>query len=229
MPLAPSSVGIELLDDPAADAGQVRRSLENIARANRWFGGRAAVTWALDRALARVAPDTSLTLLDVGAGAGDLADAATRRARTRGVALGVLAVERHPAAAALLRERGWRTCLADAGMLPLGNRSVDLVLVSQLAHHFDAPSTVALLAECRRVARRGVLVADLRRSALAAAGFRAASRALGFDAATRADGLTSIRRAYDVAALEALLARAGMATAVHRRPGWRLVALWEAP
>ena len=38
-----SPIGIELLDDPDADPAAVTLSLRNVARANRWFGGAAAV------------------------------------------------------------------------------------------------------------------------------------------------------------------------------------------
>jgi hypothetical protein len=43
---------------------------------------------------------------------------------------------------------------------------------------------------------------------------------------TMADGMTSIRRGFTAAELTALLARAGIAEQVTRRPGWRLVATW---
>ena len=39
-----TTVGTELLDDPAADPAAVTLSLRNVARANRWFGGAAAGT-----------------------------------------------------------------------------------------------------------------------------------------------------------------------------------------
>ena len=39
-PLAITSVGNELLDDPGADPRIVVRSLGNIARANRWLSWR---------------------------------------------------------------------------------------------------------------------------------------------------------------------------------------------
>ena len=48
-----SSVGTELLDDPAADPAAVVLSLRNVARANRWFGGAAAVRYGLRQVLRR--------------------------------------------------------------------------------------------------------------------------------------------------------------------------------
>ncbi len=114
------------------------------------------------------------------------------------------------------------------GSLPLAPRSVDLVLMSQVAHHLAASAVVQLLRDATRVARVGVVLADLRRSRIAAAAFGAAATMLRFDHATRQDGMVSVRRGYRPAELERLLSAAGITTRVHRRPGARLVAAWHA-
>ena len=217
--------GTELLDDSSADDAQVRESLGNIARANRWFGGTWAVQWAMTQLLHALPAAAPMVLLDVGAGAGDLAQSAQSVARARGVDLGVICLDCHRVAARLALAAGHPVLLADAGTLPLANRSVDIVLLSQLVHHFDIPSAEHLLREAARVARRGVIVADLRPSRLAAALFRPAARALGFDRITVHDGVTSLQRAYAARDLAMLMERAGLPSRVTRRPGWRLVAL----
>lgn len=222
-------IGTELLDDPAADSAHVRQSLHHIARANRWFGGSWAVRSAVHRALARDPEACTLTLLDVGAGSGDLAAVAVRAARERGASLRIIALERHRAAATMLRDAGWSTVLGDAAALPFRTASVDWVLASQMLHHFSPAAAPGILVGLARVARRAVLIADLRRSVVARIGFALAARVLRFDAMTRHDGDTSIRRGYSVRTLEQLLARAGMPAPVARRPGWRLVSVWSAP
>jgi ubiquinone/menaquinone biosynthesis C-methylase UbiE len=221
--------GSELLDDSSADVAQVRESLGNIARANRWFGGAWAVRWAMTRILRNAPVADSLVLLDVGAGAGDLARVAQSAARARGVNLRVLCLDRHPIAAGLAAAAGYASVAADAGALPVADHAVDIVLMSQLVHHFDARSAVLLLREAARVARCGVIVADLQPSRLAAALFRPAARALGFDRVTVHDGLTSLRRAYTVPELAMLMKHAGLRARVTRRPGWRIVALADLP
>jgi hypothetical protein len=227
-PLAAAPLGRELLDDPDADPAAVVISLRHIARANRWFGGWAAVRWGLERLLENQ-PSTPLTLLDVGAGSGDLARRAVCWAAARGIHLRPLALERHPAAARMASATGLPALLACGGCLPVRTAGVDLVLVSQVAHHLAEAACVTLLRECSRVARRGMVVADLARSQLAAAGFWIGSRILRFDPATRADGLTSLRRGFDPPGLARLMALAGCPAAVVRRPGARLVAVWRSP
>jgi hypothetical protein len=100
------------------------------------------------------------------------------------------------------------------------------VTASQLAHHLDDDSCQALFRECSRVARLGVVIADLTPSPLAAIGFRLGGTLLRFDRVTIADGVTSLGRGFTTARLGALLAAAGINASVTRRPGARVVAWW---
>lgn len=225
--LEPALWGTELLDDPGAASEQVCESLRNIARANRWFGGASAVRFGLERAVPRGPLPHPLSLLDVGTGLGDLPRMAVAWAARRGVALRPVGLERHAAAARLARDGGLAAVVGDGGALPFRSASVDLVLLSQVAHHFAPAAIVRLLRECARVARRAVIVADLRRSPLAALGFRLAGTLLRFDRDTLRDGVTSLQRGFTPASLGALLAAAGSAARVTRRPGARLVAVWH--
>ena len=223
--LAP--LGTELLDDPDADPATVARSLANIARANWWFGGTAAALWGIDQLLRALPIDRAISLLDIGTGAADLPTAAVRRAARRGRVMRAIGLERSPVAARLATARGFPTVLGCAGQLPVRLAAVDIVLISQVAHHLAADAVVELFRAASAVARVGVVVADLRRSEVAVAAFRVGSALLGFDAVTRADGITSVRRGYHPGELTALAARAGQQAHVSRRPGFRVVAVWR--
>lgn len=226
-PLAISSIGAELLDDPAADPAAVVRSLGDIARANRWFGGATAVRYGLARVLHSVPHTRSLSLLDLGTGAGDLPRDAVRWAARRGWQVVPVGLERSRVAAGLARAAGCACVVGCAGDVPFRDKSVDLVLVSQVLHHLAPDSAVRLLRDCDRLARVGVVVADLRRARLAAPLFRLGGRLLRFDPVTMEDGVTSIRRGYTADELQSLLRAAGVAGRVARRPGYRLVATWR--
>lgn len=223
--------GEELIDDPAIDARTIVRSLEDVARSNVLFGGRRAVLAALAPALdvARVA-DRALTLLDVGTGLGDIPLHAAQRARAHGVRLTTFGVELSPALAAASRARVTASMCADAFALPFPDGGVDVVVASQLAHHFADVDVRRLLAELDRVARRLVVVGDLRRSYAAAAGFWLASRALRFHPVTRHDGVLSVFRGFTAGELVAHV-RAAAPDArdlrVRHRLGWRVVASWQ--
>ncbi|MGB7212216.1 MAG: methyltransferase domain-containing protein [Gemmatimonadales bacterium] len=220
------AAGHELLDGPDADPARVTTSLRNVARANRWFGGTWAALHGIDRVLSADAAGPA-SLLDIGTGAGDLPRAAARRARRRGIALCTVGLERHLAAARLARGGSLNVILACASALPIATGSVDIVLISQVLHHLDAGSATALLVDADRIARRGVVVADLRRSRLAPLLFLAGAALLRFDRDTRTDGVTSIERGYSADQLRRLCTAAGVHATVERRPGFRLVAWWR--
>lgn len=224
--LSITSIGAELLDDPCANPAAVAESLRNIARANRWFGGAAAVRFGLRKTLGKVPPGSTLSLLDLGTGLGDLPGAAVNWGAARGIRLVPLGIELNRIAAGLARRGGVPTAVACAGAPPVGDKSVDLVLVSQVAHHLTEASVVHLLRTCDRLARRAVIVADLRRDPVARPAFWCGARILGFDGVTVADGLTSIRRGFSRRELLGLMALAGIEGRVDQRPGFRLVATW---
>ena len=221
-----TSVGAELLDDPAADPAAVAQSLRNIARSNRWFGGAAALRFGLQQTLGSVPRGSTLSLLDLGTGQGDLPRAAVRWGVARGIRFQPVGIELNRVAAALASQAGVPTALGCAGAPPFRDKSVDLVLVSQVAHHLTAESVVHLLRTCDRLARRAVIVSDLRRNPVAAPAFWCGARLLGFDDVTVADGMTSIRRGFTRQELLRLMSRAGVRGQVARRLGFRLVATW---
>ena len=223
--------GVELLDAPDADPWLQRRSLADVALANRLFGGTHAVLAELREVLdAGVAPAAGapLSLLDVGTGIGDIPARAARLVHERGLRLEATGVDVAEAVVRASREAiGAAGVLGDARALPFADRSVDVVTCSQVLHHFPDDEAALVLAEMSRVARVRVIVADLRRSWLAAAGIWAASFPLRFHPVSRHDGVTSVLRGYTPAELRAHVhAATGIVPRVRRHLGWRVTASW---
>jgi len=184
------------------------------------------VRFGLARTLEGVPDGSTLSLLDLGTGLGDLPRVAVRWGATRGIRVVPIGLELNRSAAALARTGGLATAVACAGAPPIRDKAVDIVLVSQVAHHLTHASVVHLVRTCDRLARRAVILADLRRHPLAPSSFWCGARLLGFDPVTVADGMTSLRRGFSRLELENLLASAGITGRVDRRPGFRLVATW---
>ena len=222
-----SPMGAESLDSPSLDAAVARATLADIARANALFGGRAAVAFGLARLLGDERRGRTVLLLDVGAGKGDVLQDLRRRWRRLGVELRTVAIDYHREAARLCRDGGHRVSVGDARQLPVADSSVDIVIASQMLHHFNHATAVRLIREFDRVARFGVIIADLRRARLAGLGIWIASYALRFHEVTRQDGVVSVRRGFTRSELRQLLGEAGVTATVFSRPGFRLVASWR--
>lgn len=222
----PRRRGVELLEEPGVDAALLRRSLADVARANRLFGGTRAVLAELELVMHELPADA--VLLDVGTGIGDIPARATRLAARRGVRLTTIGLDGAEPLAAASRAHTTVAACADARRLPFPDRSVDVVTCSQVLHHFRDEDARVVLAEMHRVARVRVIVADLRRSWLAAAGIWMASFPLGFHPVSRHDGVVSVMRGYTTPELDALVrASLGAVPAVRRRIGFRITASWR--
>lgn len=218
--------GIELLDDPAIDPRLRERSIGDVARANALFGGTRAVLAELELAL-RVSDAREATLLDVGTGLGDIPRCAVTMAARRGVTLRAVGVEIAESLARAAAGEGFAVACADGRALPFASASVDFVTCSQLLHHFDDAGARALLRELQRVARRRVIVSELRRSWMAAAGIWLASFPLRFDPVSRHDGVVSVFRGFRRSELRALVRDAVSRDAdVRDRIGFRTTAAW---
>lgn len=228
-PFTPAArrAGAEILDDPRCDPVLRERSITDVTRANRLLGGMRAVLAELHLALPGLAPGRDLTLLDVGAGLGDIPAAARDAAARRGVQLVVIGADAAHSLARASAQRLDAAVCADARSLPFATASVDIVMCSQVLHHFPPGEVVALLAEMDRVARMRVIISDLRRNWVAATGFWIASFPMGFHPVSRADGVLSVLKGFTAQELATLIEQAtGIRTRVRRRLGWRLTAQW---
>lgn len=218
--------GTEILDDPRVPDSVRLPAMSDVVRANRLFGGTRALLTAL-RAAARTLP-RRVTLLDVGTGAGDIAARAARELGRHSVIADTFGIDLSETMAREAKRRLTGTAVADALSLPLKSESADLVICSQVLHHFPEPDTHALVAELHRVSRDWVIIADLRRSWLAAGGFYVASRVLDFHHVTRADGVASVLRGFLPRELDALVRRAtGHVPRVRGSAFWRITASWR--
>ncbi|HET6380721.1 MAG TPA: methyltransferase domain-containing protein [candidate division Zixibacteria bacterium] len=210
----------ELLDAEELDPRELRINLREMAMLNRLPGGLGASLGAVLRELDDAGRRADATVLDAGAGRGDLA----RRLVSTGVGCVIVSDLRREVLAEARRNlrdtNGVRFLEADVRALPLPDRSVAVAHASLLIHHLDEPDAVAALRELRRVATRAVLINDLRRGRVAQLVTSVTVLALSRGRYTRHDGVVSARRAYTLGELDGLAAEAGLRLA-WRTPGWQ--------
>jgi SAM-dependent methyltransferase len=203
----------EILDAGTASEEETRRSLEDLRRLNRWLFGVHGLTAILLNWLRE--QQQAATVLDLGTGSGQLAQAIARLVEGERRTVPVIALDfspRHLMSARAwndrARARGIHLLAADALQLPLGDQSVDYVISSLFVHHFDERELAVLFDECRRVSRRGLLMSDLWRHPLPFYLYKALAEPLFVSSpVTRADSTVSFRRSYQPGEIRQIAAR----------------------
>jgi len=224
--IPPRARGIEILDNPAVSPEVMTRSMKDVVRANILFGGRRAALAELLPAV-RELPGSG-DILDIGTGLGDIPIAARESARSMGIALRTIGIDTSPPLVALQQGSMDAVVRGDALALPFADNSVDIAMASQVLHHFETDQAIEFVREMNRVARKRVVISDLRRSRIAAAGLWLGSFPLGFHPISRHDGVVSVMRGFLPAELaEIVEAATGQRPEVHRRLGFRLTTSWN--
>jgi len=191
----------ELLDHASPE--DALQCLKDLARINRYFGGYRTLRKIFGEF---VRPQESFSVLDVGAGSGDLG-AALRRSYTRATVVSLDRQRVHVNAAPHPK------LAADAFRMPFALRSFDFVFSSLFLHHFSDDEVVDLLTGFQRVARRAVLAIDLERGPLAFRFLPATRWLFNWHSISVHDGKLSVQAAFKRHELLALANRAGLTRA----------------
>jgi SAM-dependent methyltransferase len=205
--------------DQGVDPDEARRSLADLRFVNRWLSNRGAVWEAVAPHL--LGPRRSL--LDVGCGSADVP--AWIRARvgdgllTVGADLKLVHLQAAP--------REVHRVVADVRRLPFREGSFDVVLASLFMHHFDGEEVADVLGRLYALARRALVVNDLRRNPVPYYFGRLTFPLLFKSRVSVEDGLVSIRRAFHDDELRGSFAKAGIPVTIRRHWPYRLLAVAE--
>ena len=215
----------EWMDQPDADPELVRRSLAYIRRINALLGYTRATLRHLERFSASWQPGQTIRIIDVATGSADIPRAILRWASKRGFDVRIAGVDLHPAIAreaAGYQGKRLQIVRADAPNLPFADGSFDYAITNMFLHHLDDDQIVTVLRETSRVARRGIIVADLLRNRRAYAWITLLT--LWANPMVRHDARVSVAQAFTKKEVLALRDRAGLGFAsYHRHFGHRFV------
>jgi ubiquinone/menaquinone biosynthesis C-methylase UbiE len=212
------------MDAPGLPDAEVAAAYRVLARVNRQLGNVRTMKRELRRCLTEdCAPAATVSLLDLGSGAGDIPRALQIVFQRRGVVGVTVVLDHDPTAVSLAGREGLAVLKGDALRIPLADRSIDVVTTIKVAHHFSGEALTGLIAEMARVARRRVIVLDIRRHWLAYAGFIAWSQVCTGNRVVRHDGALSVLRGFTAAELIAATALiSGLDWAVRPYLGFQL-------
>lgn len=221
----------ELLDAPGHDPGLLRDNLRDIRRVNTLVGGTAGIIRHLPALVDSIPLSKTITILDLATGSADIPLAISRWADQTGRSVEICASDVSSDILAIAREHtsadpAISLAQLDARDVPTPDRSFDVVLCSLALHHFSPNDAVMVLREMDRLATRGFILNDLRRSRAGYLATKVASLLMTRNPLTHHDAPLSIQRAYSPAELLWLLHHADVPDArLFTAPWFRMIAV----
>jgi ubiquinone/menaquinone biosynthesis C-methylase UbiE len=209
------SYELENIDKGTYTPEEYEGCLVELQRVNEWLGDAKALRGSLLKEIERK-DLRSFSVLDVGAGSGELLRVTAKwaRATNRLASLVGLELNERSAAAILEESRDFSEISAvhaNGLALPFPDRCFDYVIQSLTLHHFDDTGAVSVIREMGRVAARGIFVIDLHRNPVAYFFYTTVGRLFLHNRLIREDGALSILRSFTPEEMEELGHEAGLA------------------
>ena len=219
---------LEHIDTGNYTAEEYEACIGELQLVNRWMGDAHSLRTTLFRDI-EAQGLREFSVLDVGAGSGELLRVAAGWARETKRQFRAVGLELNERSAESINEESDRfdeitAVRGNALKLPFGDAQFDYVICSLFTHHFVDEQVVQILGEMSRVARRRIFVIDLHRHPVAYLLYTTLGKLVLHNRLLRHDGALSILRSFKSDELLALAQRAGLRdVAIERRFPYRLV------
>ena len=205
---------LEHLDKGDYTPEEYEGCLVELRRINAWLGDTRALRQTLLREIEQL-DLKDFSILDVGAGSGELLRTAAEWARQSNRRGKFVGVELNPRSARAIAEESQQFLEIDAVQgdgfrLPFADQTFDYAICSLITHHFRDEAVVAFLRELSRTARRSIFVIDLLRDPLPYFLYRTVGRLFLHNRLIREDGALSILRSFRPDELHRLANQAGL-------------------
>ena len=212
------SYELENIDKGTYTPAEYEGCLVELRRVNEWLGDAKVLRESLFAEIER-AGLRSFSVLDVGAGSGELLRVTAKWARETNRASSLVGLELNERSAASIMEESRdfpeiSSLQANGLNLPFPDRSFDYVIQSLTLHHFDDEGAVKVIREMSRVAARGIFVIDLHRNPVAYFFYTTVGRLFLHNRLLREDGALSILKSFKPEEMAALGRQAGLENAV---------------
>jgi SAM-dependent methyltransferase len=201
------SEALELMDDSSIGGAELAETLAQLRLINRLLGAAWPTLEGVQHLWQEAGRPAHLSILDVGAGSGDVNRRLLNWAARQNIQLQVTLMDIHPdtcRVAETYYQNEPRIGVKQGDVFALAPHQTDIVTASLFLHHFPAGQLPAVLKILLRAARFGVVINDLHRHWLAWASIRALTSLFSQNRLIRHDAPLSVRRGFRAADFEQL-------------------------
>ncbi|OZB95225.1 methyltransferase domain-containing protein [Paenibacillus sp. XY044] len=156
----------EYMDDFSTGGGELLEALRHLRRLNRIFGASSPSLYGFKRLWREAGRPDRVSVLDIGAGSGDVNRRILRWAARNGVDVRITLVDITEEACEEARNLyngvpniSVRCC----DLFELPESSGDIVMSSQFLHHFDDVRLPGVVGQMLKASRLGVVISDIHR------------------------------------------------------------------
>ena len=227
-PPPPRNLRVELLDLDEAPFDEVRESLSDVRRVNRYLSGYRVLLHHIRSFLENHRSERPFTILDLATGSADQPIAIVDFSRRRQVPVRVTALDINRKMLNYAREGICSYPEIDlvqgnVHSPPFGEDSFDLVINSLSLHHFSHNEAIGILRAADFMGRCGFIINDLHRSRVAYISIFILTRLVTKNRLTRHDGPVSVMNAFTPKEMAEMAREAGVKQfEVHRHFPYRI-------
>lgn len=189
----------ELMDDFSIGGEELSEALQHLRRLNRIFAAPGPTLSGVEKLWKSMGCPSTLSIMDVGAGSGDVNQKLLRWSDQKGIQLNITLVditeEACDEARRLFRfEPRVQVWLADVKEVP--DASADIVTGSQFIHHFDGEQLIEIISHMLRASIHGVVINDIHRHLLPYTAVWLTTRMISANRYIRHDGPLSVAKGF---------------------------------
>lgn len=189
----------ELMDDFSLGGEELEEALRYLRGLNRIFAAAGPTLYGVKKLWQRMDRPSKLTVLDVGAGSGDINRKLLRWADREKIELTVTLVDITEEACSEARKQFAdepRIQVIRQNVLELEGERADIVTASQFIHHFTGTQLVDMVEQLMRLSKRGVVLNDIHRHWIAWSAVWVVTHVISRNRYIRHDGPLSVAKGF---------------------------------
>ncbi|SMF71705.1 Methylase involved in ubiquinone/menaquinone biosynthesis [Paenibacillus uliginis N3/975] len=189
----------ELMDDFSTGGEELIEALKHLRRLNKIFAAPGPTRYGIEKLWNDIGRPESLTILDVGAGSGDVNRKLLQWADDKGIHLNITLVDLTEEAceeARSLFQNEPRIQVKQADVRQMPEAFADIVTGSQFVHHFDGEELIDIVSHMLKASRYGVVINDIHRHVVSYTAVWITTRIISRNRYIRHDGPLSVAKGF---------------------------------